>query len=128
MKYTQLLIAVISNWVYFIILHNSTSTSGFLRMCCSVFDDVERRVRAVRRDAGVDAAVDDRVVRVVVQHALRVAERADTVVDAPQRQRRVHALPPTVLPPRHHTARPRLPLDQDLLRLRRQRRYEPPTC
>jgi len=90
---------------------------------CSVFDGVERRVCAVRSDAGDDSAVH-RVVRQLVQHALRIAERTCAVVDvAPQRQQRLHALPPTDLPPGRHPARQRQPLVENLLRLRRQRRY-----
>ena len=96
-----------------------------------MLDDVEWRVRVVRRDAG-DWPASYRVVRQLLQHALRVAERAGAVVDRrrrpPQRQRRLHHLPPADLSPGRHRARPRLPLDQDLLHLRRQRRYKrPPT-
>jgi len=89
-----------------------------------VFDDVEWRVRAVRRHAFVDSTLD-RVVRQLVQHALRHAERADALLDhrPSQRHRRLHALYTADLPPRRHRRRPRLPLDENLLHLRRQRRY-----
>jgi len=76
-----------------------------------MFDDVERRVRAVRRHNADHAAVD-RVVRQFVQHALRHAEHADAVLDEPpRRQHRLHPLPASDLPRGHHRRRPQVPLD-----------------
>ena len=76
-----------------------------------MFDDVERRVRAVRSH-NADYPAFHRIIRRFIQHALRHAERADAVLDCPpQRQRRLYALPTTDLPPGRHPGRPHLPMD-----------------
>lgn len=78
---------------------------------CSMFDDVKRRVRAVRRHSAHDPAIY-RVVRQFVQHALRHSERTDPLMDvATERQRRLHTLHATDLPSGSRRRRSRLPLD-----------------